>query len=114
MADSHRIEEVLENLLTNAVNHTPVEGEITVTVASQGPEVLTRVHNTGSFIRDSDREHIFQRFARVGDAGGNGLGLAIASEIAHRHAGRIDLESSLDEGTAFTLVLPRAAPGSAV
>lgn len=106
MADSHRIEEVLENLLTNAVNHTPRGGEITVTVVSHGSEVLTRVHNPGSFVREADRERIFERFARGGDAGGNGLGLAIASEIAHQHAGRIDLESSPEEGTAFTLVLP--------
>jgi signal transduction histidine kinase len=115
MADSHRIEEVLETLLTNAGNHTPSDGQISVTVASRGAEVVARVHNTGSFVREADRERIFQRFARGGDAGGNGLGLAIAKEIAHQHAGRIDLESSPDAGTTFTLVLlqvPAPSPRS--
>lgn len=105
--DPHRIEQVLDNLLSNAISHTPTNGEITVRAASRGPEVHVRVHNTGSLVQPEDRDRIFERFFRArGDGTGTGLGLAIASQIARSHGGRIDVESSPQAGTAFTLVLP--------
>jgi signal transduction histidine kinase len=70
-------------------------------------EAYVRVHNPGSFIPPEDRERIFQRFARGADGKGTGLGLSIAQEIARSHGGRIDLETSPNDGTAFTLVLRR-------
>jgi len=106
-ADPHRIGQVLDNLLSNAINHTPLGGEITVSAGSSLGQGRVRVHNPGSFIAPEDRERIFQRFARGGDGAGTGLGLPIAQEIARCHGGRIDLESSRTEGTAFTLVLPQ-------
>lgn len=106
-ADPHRIGQVLDNLLSNAINHTPPGGEITVSAGASLGQGHVRVHNPGSFIAPEDRERIFQRFARGRDSGGTGLGLPIAQEIARCHGGRIDLESSPSEGTAFTLVLPR-------
>jgi two-component system sensor histidine kinase ResE len=112
-ADSGRIEQVLDNLLSNAINHTPPGGRITVSADMVGADVRIRVHNTGSFVPPEDRERIFQRFFHGGDSGtGTGLGLAIASEITRRHGGRIDLESSPAQGTTFDLVLP-ASPAVA-
>ncbi len=113
-ADSGRIEQVLDNLLSNAINHTPPGGTITVSTDIVGSEMRIRVHNTGSYVPPEDRERIFQRFFHGGDSGtGTGLGLAIASEIARRHGGRIDLESSPTQGTTFDLVLPASpAPAS--
>lgn len=107
-ADSRRIEQVLENLLTNAVNHTDAGERITVSAGPEGNLVALRVHNTGSFIRESDRERIFQRFAHgSGNGAGAGLGLAIAAEIARQHGGRIDLQSGPLDGTTFSVLLPR-------
>jgi len=107
-ADPRRIDQVLDNLLNNAINHTPEGGHITVNSLSRNGEVMVRVHNTGSFIRPEDRDRIFQRFFRGNvDENGTGLGLAISTEITRSHRGRIDLETSEEAGTAFTLVLPR-------
>jgi signal transduction histidine kinase len=109
-ADPGRIEQVLDNLLSNAINHTPPGGTITVTADIVGAEARIRVHNTGSYVPPEDRERIFQRFFHGDGAGaGTGLGLAIASEIARVHGGRIDLQSSPHDGTDFTLVLPAAS-----
>jgi signal transduction histidine kinase len=109
--DPHRIEQVLDNLLSNAIKHSPPDGDITVCTAPRGPEVHVRVHNTGSVVRPQDRDRIFERFFRAGDDDGTstGLGLAIASQIARSHGGRIDVESAPQTGTAFTLVLPSTA-----
>jgi signal transduction histidine kinase len=109
-ADARRIGQVLDNLLSNAINHTPRDGKVTVGAGASGDEVSIRVHNPGSFIPPEDRERIFQRFARGRDGKGTGLGLSIAQEIARSHGGRIDLETSPTDGTAFTLVLRRVPP----
>ncbi|HEY5565366.1 MAG TPA: HAMP domain-containing sensor histidine kinase [Rhodothermia bacterium] len=107
--DSRRIEQVLDNMVTNAVKHTGDAEQITVSSTHQGNLVALRVHNTGSFIREADRERIFERFAHgSGDGTGAGLGLAIAAEITRQHGGRIDLESSPTSGTTFTVLLPTA------
>jgi two-component system OmpR family sensor kinase len=106
-ADAHRVDQVLDNLLTNALNHTPSDGRINVQVLSQAGEERVRVHNTGSYVALEDRDRIFERFWRAnGDGSGSGLGLSIAQQIARSHGGRIDLDSSPEQGTAFTLVLP--------
>jgi two-component system sensor histidine kinase ResE len=105
--DPHRVEQVLDNLLSNAINHSPLDGEITVSAYATRYEAHVRVHNTGSVVRPEDRDRIFERFFRAnGDSDGSGLGLAIASQIARSHGGRIDVESTPADGTAFTLVLP--------
>jgi signal transduction histidine kinase len=113
-ADPHRIEEVVDNLLNNAINHTPGGGLITIQAGSDGEEYHLRVHNSGSFVPPEDRHRIFERFARgSGNGEGTGLGLAIASEIARAHGGRIEVDSSPIEGTAFTMVLPALPPNGA-
>ncbi|MBM2810943.1 MAG: putative Histidine kinase [Chloroflexi bacterium] len=109
--DSHRIEQVLDNLLSNAVKHTASGSAITVSTAKNGREARVRVHNHGSYVEPQDRGRIFERFWRgvENNGSGTGLGLSIASEIARMHSGRIEIESSRSDGTAFTLVLPENA-----
>jgi signal transduction histidine kinase len=110
-ADARRIDQVLDNILNNAINYTPEGGQITVTKLERNGEALVRVHNTGSFVRPEERDRIFQRFFRGSTDGvGTGLGLAISSEITRSHAGHIDLETSESDGTAFTIALPMTRP----
>jgi signal transduction histidine kinase len=112
-ADPRRIDQVLDNLLMNAINHTPEDGQISVSTQSRNGDARVRVHNTGSFIREEDRDRIFQRFFRGSvDGNGTGLGLAIASEITRSHNGSIDLETSETDGTAFTVILPLVHPSN--
>jgi two-component system OmpR family sensor kinase len=114
-ADARRIEQVLDNLLVNALQHTPEAGAITIGATATDGEARVRVHNTGSYISPEERESIFQRFYRGSNDGkGAGLGLAIASEIARAHGGEIMVDSSPGDGTAFTLVLPLSSSGQRV
>jgi two-component system, OmpR family, sensor kinase len=84
-ADARRLGQVLDNLLNNAIHHTPDGGQITVSSAARNGEVSVRVHNTGSWVRPEDRDRIFQRFFRgSSDGNGAGLGLAISSDRGHR------------------------------
>ncbi|MPZ14698.1 MAG: HAMP domain-containing protein [Chloroflexi bacterium] len=108
LADPHRIQQVMDNVLSNAIAHSPADGEIRVHAAAEAGTARIRVHNTGSHIRTEDRDRIFERFYRAGGGSGTGLGLSIASEIVRSHRGRIELESSPGDGTAFTIVLPLA------
>jgi signal transduction histidine kinase len=110
--NSIRLQRAIVNLLTNAINHTPVSG--TVTVASKVMEngrVELIISDTGSGIDPADLPHIFERFyrgdkARTRTAGGTGLGLAITREIIARHHGTIDVDSVPGQGSTFTIRLP--------
>ena len=109
--DPDRLGEVFSNLVGNAVQHG--EGQaVTVRVRGAGDEVTTDIHNHGSPIPDTLLPRLFEPFRR-GDAsyasrGGHaGLGLFIAREIVRAHAGRIDLRSHEEDGTTFTVSLPR-------
>jgi signal transduction histidine kinase len=110
-ADEQRLEQVLANLIDNAIQHTPAGGAITLKGEQAGASIVLTVHNTGSYISPEERERIFERFYR-GDtartrAGHNGgLGLAIAHEIVTAHGGRLDVHSDRDTGTEFRVVLP--------
>jgi len=121
--DSHRIGQVLDNLVENAFKYTPPTGSVTVSVRleEQKPQVNTRnarptrsacltVHNSGSYIAPEEAERVFERFyqvdkARAGNRG-SGLGLAIAREIIQAHGGRIELHSTVQGGTTFTVRIP--------
>src|SRR5581483_4726334 len=117
-ADPHRIDQVLDNIIANAVTHSPAGGRVSVSTFARDGMACVRIHNTGSFIREEDRDRIFQRFFRGSvDGEGTGLGLAIASEIVRSHRGRIELATSEQDGTAFTVALPlvtRPAPRNLV
>ena len=111
--DTQAIGRVFNNLISNALRHTPSGGEIKVEARRTGSGVEVTVSDTGEGIRPQDIPHIFERFYR-GDAarsrnrgtGGAGLGLAIARGIVRAHGGDIQVESQLGQGTRFTFHIP--------
>jgi len=110
------IERVLDNLIDNALRHTPPGGSLDIRLAPQAGRVEVRVADTGSGIRESDLPHIFERFYRASGPqdkpGSAGLGLAIVKRILELHGSTILAESVSGSGTAFTFSLPaHAAPG---
>jgi PAS domain S-box-containing protein len=112
MADRDRIEEVLQNLLDNAVKYSPDKHEVIVSCSATGDEVIISVSDTGMGISLRDQERIFDRFYRVGKSKtrsmqGAGLGLYICRAIIEAHGGRIWVESALHEGSTFSFSLPR-------
>jgi len=113
-ADPDRLREILDNLLTNALRHTPTGGAVTVTTTAGRTHVTVGVADTGEGIAPEHLPHLFDRFYRVDPArqrssGGNGIGLTIARTLARAHAG--DLQATSDgpgHGATFTLSLPAA------
>jgi signal transduction histidine kinase len=109
--DTQAIGRVLNNLLGNALRHTPPEGRVSVWVRRTGQAVEVTVSDTGEGIRAADLPHIFERFYRAEKSrnrgtGGAGLGLAIARGIVQAHGGDIKVESKIGQGTQFTFHLP--------
>jgi len=114
-ADPRRIEQVLGNLLDNALAHTPPGGEIVTAARATEGEVEISVSDTGKGIPPEQLPYIFERFYRVDRSrsratGGTGLGLAIARQLVERHGGQIRVESQVGRGTQFTFTLPVAQP----
>jgi len=113
IGDADRLAQVLRNLLSNALRHTPAGGLITVRVEAQSGQVRLQVTDSGTGIAASDLPHVFDRFYR-GDksrsrrGGGAGLGLAIARQLITVHGGTIEVASASGQGTTFTLSLPAA------
>ncbi len=109
-ADSHRMSQVLENLIGNATKFTAPGGQIVVGAAPRDHEVLFWVTDTGPGIAPDDLSHVFDRFwqARRGERKGAGLGLAISRGIIEAHGGRVWVESSLGRGTTFFFMIPQA------
>jgi two-component system sensor histidine kinase ResE len=110
--DTQAIGRVFNNLISNALRHTPRQGRISVWVRRTPLGVEVTVSDTGEGIRAQDIPHIFERFYR-GDAArsrsrgsGAGLGLAIARGIVRAHGGDIRVESELGKGTHFTFYIP--------
>ena len=110
-ADQRRLGQLLRNLLDNAFRHCPPTGTITVAARADGEWVSIEVSDDGPGIPTEHLPHLFERFYRVDkgrsrEHGGAGLGLAICRWIAEVHGGRIGVESTLGEGTTFTVTLP--------
>jgi len=116
--DAGRLAQVLRNLLSNALRHTPRGGRVSVQVDRAGEWARMRVADTGSGIAPEDLPHVFDRFYR-GDrsrsraGGGAGLGLAIARQLVTAHGGHIEVSSPSGAGTTFTITLPAAFPTGA-
>jgi signal transduction histidine kinase len=111
-ADLGLIERVLDNLIDNALRHTPAGGEIRIALDANAGGVRVRVSDTGAGIAARDLPHVFDRHWRGSDtsrgAGARGLGLAIAQRILALHGGRVEVESELARGTCFSFSLPSA------
>ena len=112
-ADKERIEQVITNIIGNAIKYTPDNGKITVNIGEKDSKAYTvSVSDTGVGIPKEDLEHIFERFYRVDksrstDAGGTGLGLSIAKDIVDAHGGDIKIESEYGKGTTVIITLPK-------
>lgn len=110
-ADPDRIRQILANLLSNAVRHTPEGGRITLRATREGDQVAITVADTGAGIDPADLAHLFDRFYRADKSraratGGSGLGLAIARSLARLHGGDLTAQNGPRGGALFTLTLP--------
>jgi two-component system phosphate regulon sensor histidine kinase PhoR len=113
-ADVEAVEQILDNLLDNALKYTPEGGRIEVVWRADDRAVTIEVRDTGIGIPETDLPRIFERFYRVDKArsrqmGGTGLGLAIVKHLAQAMHGSIRAASTVGVGTTFTITLPRAA-----
>ena len=115
--DRGRMQQLLLNLITNAIKYTPSGGTVSIRLADENDIVTLAVHDTGVGIPAADLPHIFDRFyradvarSRVGDRPGVGLGLAITKWIAEAHGGTITATSRPGRGTAFSVRIPRGIP----
>jgi signal transduction histidine kinase len=108
-ADIGMMQRVLENLIENALRHTPENGRVTVRLGIEGPLVHVEVEDTGCGIGSEDLPHIFERFYRAasnGADGGSGLGLAISKRILELHDCPLEARSTVGKGTTLAFGLP--------
>ncbi|MFN8590320.1 MAG: HAMP domain-containing sensor histidine kinase [Thermomicrobiales bacterium] len=104
--DPARIRQVIENLLDNALRHTPRGGTIRIEARPEGSAALFRVADTGRGIAAEALPHVFDRFWKSADSGGSGLGLAIARGLVEAHGGQIRADSIEGLGTVMSFTLP--------
>jgi PAS domain S-box-containing protein len=114
VVDSDRMSQVLTNLLSNAIKFTPDEGRLGLALAVEDGEAVLTVSDSGIGISEDDRERLFERFFRAGNAleraiPGTGLGLAICKGIVDAHQGRLGVRSALGHGTTVTVAVPLEA-----
>jgi len=109
--DWHRLDQVIGNLVSNALRYTPEGGEIRLDTVREGESIMVTIQDSGEGIPEEDLPYVFDRFwkgdkSRSRASGGSGLGLAIARQLVTAHAGSISVESQEGEGTTFTVRLP--------
>lgn len=109
--DPVRIEQIINNLISNALRYTPENGAIRVALRREANWAALTVEDTGPGIPEQDMSRLFERFYRVDksrsrEAGGTGLGLAIARQLALAHGGELSAQNRKEGGAAFTLKLP--------
>ncbi|WP_163191917.1 sensor histidine kinase [Clostridium thermarum] len=110
-ADRDKLSQVIINLLSNALKYTPERGKVEIEIKKEGKTALLYVKDNGVGISKEDLPHIFERFYRVDKSrsritGGAGIGLTISKAIVEAHGGCIGVESTIGEGTTFTVALP--------
>jgi PAS domain S-box-containing protein len=113
--DATKMRRAITNLVSNALNYTPVDGCITLRSGQRDDSVIVEVSDTGVGIGEDDLPHVFERFyraerARDTDSSGTGLGLAITSKIVEAHRGHIEVDSQIGVGSTFRIVLPLSHP----
>jgi two-component system phosphate regulon sensor histidine kinase PhoR len=113
-ADRSRLDQVLINLLDNAIKYSGQGGTVTVRAVEEGDMVRISVRDSGIGIPDKDLPRLFERFYRVDEArsrdrGGTGLGLSIVKHIVQAHGGSVSVESTQGVGSVFSFTLPKAA-----
>jgi signal transduction histidine kinase len=107
------IQRMLSNLLDNAIKYTPPGGSVSVSVAEKDGQIVVSVKDTGMGISPKDLPHIFERFYRCDESRsqtGIGLGLSLARAIARGHGGDITTTSNPNQGSTFTITLPKSLP----
>jgi signal transduction histidine kinase len=115
-ADRDKINQVLMNLIGNAIKFTPTQGRITLSASKNGNgSVQVSVSDTGPGIPLEEKEKIFDKFYQISQVGeakprGTGLGLAICKALVELHGGRIWVESELNRGSKFVFTLPASGP----
>jgi len=111
LGDSRMLQRMLSNILDNAVKYTPPGGEVKVSVSEANRDIVITIHDTGIGISGADLTRIFERFYR-GDQSrsepGTGLGLSLARAIARAHGGDVTVTSELNQGSTFTIILPKS------
>ena len=109
-ADIGLIERVLDNLIDNALQHTPSGGSIHIALESRDSEINVKVKDTGRGISEEALPHIFDRFYHKttgeGSHSGTGLGLAISQRIIELHGGKLTVSSMINSGSEFNFSLP--------
>jgi len=115
--DRTKLNQVLYNLIDNAMKYTQDGGSVRVSLSADGENLVWKVLDNGVGIPEEDQEHIFDRFYRVDKArsretGGTGLGLSIVKQLVSMHGGEIRVESAPGEGSCFIVTLPKNGKGS--
>lgn len=116
ISDPLRLRQIVNNLLSNAVKFTP-KGEVSLTASYESSRLTIAISDTGKGMVTADRERIFQEFTRLTSAQGEegfGLGLSIVKKLVTLLEGTIDVQSTLGEGSCFTVVLPLYPVGSSI
>lgn len=113
LGDPDRLKQVLLNLVSNATKYNHDNGRILIKAQGTNRELQVQVADTGPGISPQDLEHLFERFYRIPGSErreGSGLGLSVAQKIVEEHHGRIEVKSTVGQGTTFTICLPYPAP----
>jgi len=111
--DAGRLQQILTNLLSNALRYTDAGGRVTVRTFGDGGDAVLEVEDTGIGIAAADLDHVFERFwrgekSRSRSTGGAGIGLAVVKGLTLAHGGDVRVTSALGEGSTFRIVLPAA------
>lgn len=118
LGDEARLRQVLSNLVSNALQHTPDGTAITVRVGTEGDDAILEVVDQGPGMSEEDVERVFERFFRTDSSrarasGGTGLGLSIVDSLTRAHHGSVTVSSPPGQGCTFRVSLPRLADTSA-